>query len=267
MTDLLKFQDIQRWELGAQDGKVGRCHDLLFNDTDWTIRYLVADTRKWLPGRKVLISPLAVSAMEKSADTLDLPLTRDQIRNAPPLDSDAPVSRRYEIAFNRYYDWPNYWAGSSIREPHLYTTLLHRPEELARRDEIRSRFPDKLPEEETHLRSVNEILGYRLLTGDTDLGNIEDLLVDDESWVIRYLIVDARNWLPESGWLLISQDWVEKIDWADSSITVKLSGQQLKKSPKFDPTMVIDREYERDLHDFYGLPYYWHNQGDGKDRS
>ena len=45
-------------ELRALDGGIGRCKDFLFDDKTWTIRYMVADTRKWLPGRKVFISPL-----------------------------------------------------------------------------------------------------------------------------------------------------------------------------------------------------------------
>ena len=244
MTSLRRLQDIPGWELGTVDGKIGRCHDVLFDDTDWAIRYIVADTGKWLPGRKVLISPLAVRALDEATGTLELSLTKDQIKNAPPLDSDAPVSRRYEIAFNWHYDWPNYWTGPSIRDPHLYPTLLHRPEELEQRSDLQDQFLDKLPEEQTHLRSAQEILEYRTITGDTDIGNIVDLLVDKESWIIRFMIVDARKWLPEVKWLLISHHWVEKIDWAERSIAAKLTVDQLKRSPKFDPSMEVDREYE-----------------------
>ncbi len=266
MTILRRFHDIQGWELGARDGNIGRCHDLLFEDTDWAARYLVADTRKWLPGRKVLIPPRAVESLEESsgpvllsAGTMVLSLTKEQIKNAPPLDSDAPVSRRYETAFNRYYDWPNYWAAPSIRDPQLYPTLLHRPEELTRRSDVQYRFSDRRPEEETHLRSAREVASYRCLAGGQNIGDVDDFLVEEESWIIRYLIVDARKYLPEGRWLLISTDWVAMIDWADSSIAVTLTTDQLAKGPRFDPDMELDRHYERAIHEFYGLPYYWRN--------
>lgn len=43
--------------------------------------------------------------------TLSIGLTKDQIKDSPPLDSDAPVSRQYELIFNKYHDWGNYWEG------------------------------------------------------------------------------------------------------------------------------------------------------------
>lgn len=263
---LSRFQEIQGWELGARDGHIGRCHDLLFDDTDWAIRYLVADTRAWLPGRKVLISPLAAETPEKTTGTLALTLTKDQIRNAPPLDSDAPVSRRYEIAFNWYYDWPNYWTGPSIRNPQLYPTLLHRSEELRHRDDLRNLFPEKLPEEETHLHSAREVAAYRCLAAEADIGDVDDFLVDHETWTIRYLMVDARNWLPGE-WLLIPARWVARIDWAGSSLVMRLARDQLAKCPRFDPNKGVDREFEQRLHDFYGMPYYWRDQSDHRDRA
>ena len=270
MTILRRFHDIQGWDLGARDGSIGRCHDLLFDDTDWAVRYLVADTRKWLPGRKVLIPPRAITSLEEStglvalsAGTVALSLTKEQIRNAPPLDSDAPVSRRYEISFNRYFDWPNYWAGPSIRDPQLYPTLLHRPEELARRGEVQYRFSDRRPEEETQLRSAREVAAYRCLAGTAYIGELDDFLVEEGSWIIRYLVVDARNRLPEGNWRLIPTDLVTGIDWADSSIAMRLTADQLARGPVFDPETEVDRDSERALRDYYGLSSYRRNRDNG----
>ena len=57
MQMLRSMKEIKGYVLGAQDGDIGRCHDFLFDDKNWAVRYIVADTKKWLPGRKVLISP------------------------------------------------------------------------------------------------------------------------------------------------------------------------------------------------------------------
>src|SRR5262249_11151974 len=48
--------------LVATDGDVGSVQDLYFDDTTWTIRYLVVDAGTWLSGRRVLISPRSVAS-------------------------------------------------------------------------------------------------------------------------------------------------------------------------------------------------------------
>ena len=113
----LRLKDKLSAVFRPQDGEIGRCSDFLFDDRDWTVRYVVADTRMWLPGRKVLISPISIGNADASSRTLSVGLTRTQIKDAPPLDEDAPVSRRYEIAFNQYYNWAGYWGGPSVWGP------------------------------------------------------------------------------------------------------------------------------------------------------
>ncbi len=66
MAMLKSIKEMQGYELGAQDGKIGRCSDFLFDDRTWAVRYIVGDTRKWLPGRKVLISPISIGTAEES---------------------------------------------------------------------------------------------------------------------------------------------------------------------------------------------------------
>ena len=54
---LRSVDEITGYTLHATDGDIGRCHDFLFDDQRWVIRYIVAKTAMWLPGRKVLVSP------------------------------------------------------------------------------------------------------------------------------------------------------------------------------------------------------------------
>ena len=97
--------------LAAEDGEIGRCSDFLFDDRHWTTRYMVADTARWLPGRKVLVSPIALGEPEWRSRLFPVRLTKEQIEDAPGLNEDAPVSRQYEIHWTRYYGWPYYWSG------------------------------------------------------------------------------------------------------------------------------------------------------------
>ena len=46
------------------------------------------------------------------------------------------------------------------------------------------------------LRSLNEIIGYRIEASDGELGRAKDFSFDDLSWVVRYLVVDTGGFEP-----------------------------------------------------------------------
>ena len=82
-------------KLGASDGEIGHVKDFYFDDQNWAVRYLVADTGSWLPGRQVLISPHSLGRLDQAEKILRVNLTRKQIENSPSIESHKPVSRQY----------------------------------------------------------------------------------------------------------------------------------------------------------------------------
>ncbi|HKW93831.1 MAG TPA: PRC-barrel domain-containing protein [Methylomirabilota bacterium] len=96
--------------IAATDGLIGTVKDLYFDDLSWTVRYLVVDTGKWLPGRKVLISPMSVSSPDLRVDVA-VSLTREQVKQSPPIEADKPVDRQQEEALALYYNYTYYWEG------------------------------------------------------------------------------------------------------------------------------------------------------------
>ncbi len=70
-----------------------------FDDEAWVIRYLVADTSKWLGGRDVLISLYSLGQADWDGKTLPVTVTKEQVRNSPVIDSDLQVSRQYERSY------------------------------------------------------------------------------------------------------------------------------------------------------------------------
>jgi hypothetical protein len=232
-----------KYDVSATDGTVGRCKDFLFDEETWTLRYIVVDTGKWLPGRKVLISPISVGDIDASSRTLSVKLSWRQIEDSPPLDDDAPVSRRYEQKWLRYYGWPNYWYGDSLWGPTDYPVELY----LERKQDLQDEMEEP---EETHLRSVWEVTGYHIHAVDGDIGHVEDFLVDDHTWNVRYMIVDTRNWLPGRK-VLVRPDWIESIVWAENKVHVNVTSEAIRNSPKYDPDQPLDADYEARLHDHY----------------
>jgi hypothetical protein len=106
------------------------------------------------------------------------------------------------------------------------------------------------------LRSANEVIGYDIQASDGEIGHAVDLVVDDEAWVIRYIVVDMRDWLPGKR-VLVSPSWTGAVAWPERNIHVALSRETVKNSPEFDPSAPVNREYELKLYDYYGRPKYW----------
>ena len=67
---LRKMKNLKGLSIGARDGDIGEANDFIFDDKNWTVRYLVADTNRWLPGRKVLISPIVVDTSGLGRQTI-----------------------------------------------------------------------------------------------------------------------------------------------------------------------------------------------------
>jgi hypothetical protein len=219
------------------DGDVGTVKDLLFDDQSWKVRYLDVDTGRWLPDRRVILSPTVVHSADYADRRLAVGLTRHQVEQGPSLDADMPVSRQKEIDLASYYAWGAYWASLQGARESAET------------------------EGDPNLRSARAVSEYHILANNGEIGHVEDLILDDEAgangpWEIRYLVVDTRNWLPGRH-VLISPAWAESIDWATQRVEVGLSREMVESSPMYDPNAPVNREYEEVLYDYYGRPKYW----------
>lgn len=243
---LQSMMALQGYTVRAEDGDVGSMVNFYFDDRSWTIRYFVVETGNWMVGRRVLISPLAfdVPKWEKRAITVKLPRTR--IKSSPRVDADKPVSRRMEEALHEHYGWLPYW-------------LKSRGKAAVDVFEQATENPDDGPEIDLNLRSAQEVVGYDVQATDGKIGHVNDLIVDDETWEIRYVVVDVRDWLD---WLpgkrvLISPNWISVVTWPERNVYVDLSQETIKDSPEFDPTAPVNQAYEVRLYDYYGRPKHW----------
>ncbi len=100
---LNKAKTLKNYKLHSLDGEIGKVEEFYFDDHYWTIRYLIADTGNWLTGRQVLISPHALTAVNKEEEYISINLTKKQIEDSPSLNSDKPVSRQFEQSYYGYY--------------------------------------------------------------------------------------------------------------------------------------------------------------------
>tara|TARA_R110002111_G_scaffold153375_1_gene220240 strand:+ start:232107 stop:232835 length:729 start_codon:yes stop_codon:yes gene_type:complete len=236
--------ELRGYKLLATDGEFGTVRDFLFDDQLNITRYVVVDTGSWLVSRQVLISPVAMK--EPDLDTHKLPtvLSKANIEESPSLEVDSPVSRQHEYELSAYYNWPVYWSSTI---PALVSRQAFNSELEPQREQLQG---------DPHLRSVSEITGYQIQCMEGAVGHVEDIIVDTESWSLRYLIIDTWNWFPSKK-VIIAFDWLTHITWEDQKAHVDLTQDQVKNAPVYDPRLPVNRAYETQLYDFYGRPTYW----------
>jgi len=244
---LNKAKTLRGYKLDSLDGEVGKVKEFYFDDRHWTIRYLVADTGNWLPGRQVLISPYALVAVNSAAENIAINLTKKQIEDSPSLNSDKPVSRQFEMKYHGYYGFPTYWGGPFSWGSYDYV--------------VRGREKWKEPTQskggsDHHLRSTHHVSGYHIQATDGEIGHVEDFIIEDETWAIRYLIVGTLNWWPGKK-VLVSPLWIERVSWDESKVFVNLSREAIKQSPEYTEESLLTRDYEIGLHGHYNRKGYW----------
>lgn len=260
------MNDIEGYAIRATDGDIGHVKDFYFDDEAWVIRYFVVDTGSWLSSREVLISPFAIGRPDWEEKVLPVSITKEQVKNSPHIDTDKPVSRQHEMRYLGYYGYPTYWGAAGLWGGGTYpATMLTGygcfpavpyvadpkvQDSNARADEARHR------DDDLHLRSCKAVMDYYIQTSDGDIGHVQGLLVDDQSWAIRYMIVNTSNW-----WLghqvLIAPQWIKNVSWPEGTVLVDLTRQAVKDAPPYDSTVQLDRKQEMGIHEHYGRPGNW----------
>lgn len=256
-------KDTYNLPIEAVDGHIGKVEQFLFDDQNWAIRYLVVDIGSWILGKRVLISPTAVEEVRKNA--ILVKNTKEQISNSPSIDTANPVSRIEEQRLHNYYSWPFYWVypadynslGGALY-PGLTKPYAYQNGDDTQMTEQALKKEQELEELErkSHLRKTKEVAGYTVQATDEQIGHVDDFIVDDIHWVIRYLIIETRSILPGKR-LLIAPQWTKGIDWTEALVYVDFDKETIKDGPEFDPAIPLTRDIEKRLYNYYERPKYW----------
>ena len=220
---LRSIKEVYGYDVLATDGEIGVVDEFYFDDQHWTIRYLVVNTHKWLPGRRLLVSPLALSKPLWAARMLPATLTREQVEKSPDIDLDKPVSRQHEIILHEHYGWHPWWTAMRSVPP----APTHVEKEV-----------ERVAEGDPHLRSIREVIGYHIQARDGEIGHVEDFILSEPIWDIQYMVVDTRNWLPGRR-VLVALQWIIQVAWAEQKVHLDLLRRTVKNSPEYDPLALV----------------------------
>ena len=221
---LRRINELVDYSVREVDGKIGIVRDFLINREDWKITYMEIDLTDWYPGKKVIIPPSRINIPDSKRFEIPVSLTKAEVENSPALELDEEICRKHEEELALHFGWSPCFVN-----------------------------PGK---SDVNLKSLKEMVGYNIHAIDGSIGYIEDFIIDDKDWVVRYVVVNTRNWLPGKR-VLMSPNWITSIIWEENSVVVGHSQEAIKNSPEFDSETQINRQFEEVLYEYYGKPTYW----------
>ncbi len=99
-------------------------------------------------------------------------------------------------------------------------------------------------------------MSYHIHAIDGEIGHVDGMFVDDETWAIRYLIMNTSNW-----WIghqvLIAPDWIHDMSLNDGTVSLNVTRQQVKDAQPYDQSIQVDRMHEVSVYKHYGNRAYW----------
>jgi hypothetical protein len=266
----------------ATDEYVGIITDCYLDGAEWVVRYLVVDISDVILDRLVLVAPYGIERLDWHGSICRIGASRGEVESSPELEVDQPVSRQYEVALHRHYEWPEYWGqaafidtaqekkmpqatmpgeddevahfeagvdeeyeGDAIGPPEAHEMEAD-DEEVHEMDFGEERLEG---EYSTELRSCREMIGYAVMASDGAVGNIKELLFEDEGYLVRFLVVDT-GYHHDGKVVLVPEEWVRTIAWEEKAVHVEMSRRAVLGAPGFKLGMQVTREVEKKLYDY-----------------
>ena len=106
---LRRAQQLRGYRIQTADDAVGQIEDLLVDSENWEIRYLVIDTRSWLPGRRVVIPPKWITSVDWTQRVVNVDVSPSTVQASPDYQPAQDFSRTHEANLYRHYGRPGYW--------------------------------------------------------------------------------------------------------------------------------------------------------------
>lgn len=259
-TRLHKLSDLIRHALLLKVGSVATVVCIYFDDQNWKVRHFVVRMDGRPPRREILVAPHLVRRLSEQSSSLTIGLTWRQLESAPSADSELPVSHHHELGMSDQADHPSLPPRTALDiarpwdficfgwPPHRVHGLLFDPTIDPSR-----LIPPLLPRAlaaQPHLRSSQAVKGYRLRARNGDIGHLEDFILEEPDWKVRYLEIGTRNWLPGK-LVLMPPTWIRDMNRALHQVRVDLDRETIRTAPPYDCCQAITQGAETTITEHY----------------
>jgi hypothetical protein len=191
------------YRICATDGVAGRIRDFYLEGNRWKLAYVLINTSRWRPWRRMFIPVAALTAPDPDARTFQVPLTRQQVRESAATRRQNVMSRQRKAQLRAY------------RESGIVPDLEHPAQESVDR----------------RLRSARALTGYRVQATDGAIGCVADFVVEGDTWNIGYIVVRIRGRLPRKS-VLIHPYRITKVSTGEAAMFVDLPREAIRNSPR-----------------------------------
>lgn len=109
---------------------------------------------------------------------------------------------------------------------------------------------------------MRSIRGLNISASDGDIGDVQDVYFEDESWTVRYLVADTGGSLSGRR-VLISPLSLRLKEHDPSHLFVNLTKTEVRDSPDVNSALPVSRQHEGPFSRYYGYtpyregPYRW----------
>jgi sporulation protein YlmC with PRC-barrel domain len=201
----------------AKDGAAGTTLDLTVNCIQWHIGDLVTSVGSWWRSYEVRIPSVSLQRPVGATGMLPVSLTKKQMKESQSTDNNGSLQRELKSdLLSAGVPIANFTAPRPIR--------------------------------------WSSLVAYRVYALDGPAGVLRDMILNDENWHIRYLVVELTA-ESVNHQTLVSSDWISGVNENQSSVSLNLSIRELIGSPAYDPKVPVNRDIEGNLYDYYGQPF------------
>jgi sporulation protein YlmC with PRC-barrel domain len=74
------------YQIQASDEAIGHVIDFVLDDETWVIQHLVVDTRHWVSGKRVMISPNQIRRISWDESKVNVDLTQEAVLASPVFE-------------------------------------------------------------------------------------------------------------------------------------------------------------------------------------
>ncbi|WP_143709634.1 PRC-barrel domain-containing protein [Salipaludibacillus agaradhaerens] len=242
---MLHYSWLSSYTIYGSDSEIGPVTNVYFDTERWTVRYFIVKTGATFLAERVFISPASIAKIDHKNNVIRLSISSKEVDKAPVPEKE-PLSRQYEKDMHTYYRMSPYWVGHGIWGPAAL------PHELLVEDLSELPLEREHDHHQSHVYDAENVIGYKLATKNDTFGKIDDFLIDESSFEIKYYIADTKKWLPGGKKILISPKWIEEISWEKAQFSIDVTREQLEKAPEYLPELDLDDKRESELWLYYG---------------
>ncbi|WP_332697414.1 PRC-barrel domain-containing protein [Halalkalibacter lacteus] len=237
----LKSSNLQTFSLLSKDGELGSIDDFYFEASNLMIRYFAINTRKWFFGGTGLLSPKAFAAINIPEQMIEVTITKEQLKNSPKLSDHSPLSLAYEKKLNHYYGWSLYWKDQ-IAPPIEGENLSGSPMNGVFTSADDQQELVQLNQTHHVLRTSSELIGCKVYAKNKEVGKITDLVIDHQSWDIRFLEIDIGGFLSKQV-VPLSTNWISEINWIDGVVLMNKDKQEVEQTLSFEGSYLYEGDF------------------------